>query len=297
MAKLLGGTRIYGNATVDTNLTVGGSTLQYGKLTVDVPTASTSATTGALVVTGGVGVGGNIFANGIVDITSTRASTSTSTGALVVDGGAGIAGNVHSANLTATFGLYGTVRTAAQTTITSVGTLTSLAVSGTITVNSGAAATAIINGATTGVGNIGSSTVAFNTVFAKASSAQYADLAEVYTSDLNYIPGTVVVFGGTSEVTVSLISHDPAVAGVVSTNPAYLMNDAVEGAAVALQGRVPCRVLGPVSKGDRVVASDVRGVAERLDMSKYQPGCIIGKALDSVPDGEIATIEVVVGRN
>jgi hypothetical protein len=75
------------------------------------------------------------------------------------------------------------------------------------------------------------------------------------------------------------------------------MNDSVEGVAVALQGRVPCRVLGPVVKGDRVVTSDVRGAAERLDMTKYQPGCIIGKALGSVPDGEIATIEVVVGRN
>lgn len=135
------------------------------------------------------------------------------------------------------------------------------------------------------------------TIFGTASSARYADLAEIYTSDKKYIPGTVVVFGGDNEVTVSTASHDPSVAGVVSTNPAYLMNDSVEGAAVALQGRVPCRVLGPVNKGDRVVSSDVRGVAERLDMTKYQPGCIIGKSLDYVPNGEIATIEVVVGRN
>ena len=168
---------------------------------------------------------------------------------------------------------------------------------GILTVNSGSAATAIVNGGTNGVGNIGASGQGFNTVFAKSTSAQYADLAEVYRSDRNYIPGTVVVFGGTSEVTVSLTSHDTTVAGVVSTNPAYLMNDREDGVAVALQGRVPCRVLGPVVKGDRVVTSDVRGVAERLDMTKYQPGCIIGKALGSVPDGEIATIEVVVGRN
>jgi len=147
------------------------------------------------------------------------------------------------------------------------------------------------------IANIGSVSNRFNTVFARATSAQYADLAEVYVSDKNYIPGTVVVFGGDKEVTVSTVSHDPAIAGVVSTNPAYLMNDSVEGVAVALQGRVPCRVLGPVVKGDRVVTSDVRGVAERLDMSKYQPGCIIGKTLGSVPDSEIATIEVVVGRN
>jgi hypothetical protein len=155
----------------------------------------------------------------------------------------------------------------------------------------------IVKSGTTGVGNIGQSNNSFNTVFAKATSAQYADLAEIYTSDKKYIPGTVVVFGGDKEVTVSTISHDPSVAGVVSTNPAYLMNDTVDGAAVALQGRVPCRVLGPVNKGDRVVSSDVRGVAERLDMTKYQPGCIIGKSLDYVPSGEIATIEVVVGRN
>ena len=168
---------------------------------------------------------------------------------------------------------------------------------GVLRINSGNAVTAITNGGTNGVGNIGASGAGFNTVFAKASSAQYADLAEVYVSDKNYVPGTVVVFGGTQEVTVSTISHDPTVAGVVSTNPAYLMNDTVEGSAVALQGRVPCRVLGPVVKGDRVVSSNVRGVAERLDMSKYQPGCIIGKTLGSVPDSEIATIEVVVGRN
>lgn len=122
-------------------------------------------------------------------------------------------------------------------------------------------------------------------------------MAENYTSDKNYVPGTVVVFGGTNEITISTGSHNPAVAGVISTNPAYLMNSSLSaGLPVALQGRVPCRVLGPISKGDRVVTSDVPGVAERLDITKFQPGCIIGKSLESVPDGEIATIEVVVGR-
>jgi hypothetical protein len=233
------------------------------------------------------------FVTASVTLTTAAQTNITSVGTL---GSLSVTGNISAANSTASFGLWGTIRTAAQTSITSVGTLTSLAVSGAITVNSGAAATAIVNGATTGVGNIGASGAAFNTVFAKSTSAQYADLAEVYRSDRNYIPGTVVVFGGTSEVTVSLTSHDTKVAGVVSTNPAYLMNDREEGVAVALQGRVPCRVLGPVVKGDRVVTSDVRGVAERLDMTKYQPGCIIGKTLGSVPNGEIATIEVVVGR-
>lgn len=157
--------------------------------------------------------------------------------------------------------------------------------------------TAIINGGTSGQGNIGASGGSFNTVFAKSTSAQYADLAEVYASDKKYVPGTVVVFGGNKEVTISTASHDPAIAGVVSTDPAYLMNDSAEGVAVALQGRVPCRVKGPVTKGDRVVSSDQPGIAVRLDKTLYEPGCIIGKAIEDIVDDRVHTIEVVVGRN
>ena len=146
------------------------------------------------------------------------------------------------------------------------------------------------------VSNIGSSTSKFNTVHAKATQAQYADLAEVYTSDQQYPAGTVVVFGGDAEVTQSRASHDTRVAGVVSTNPAYLMNSTAAGVPVALQGRVPCRVLGPVEQGDRVVSSHIPGVAQRLDLEQYQPGCIIGKALQAVDSTDISIIEVVVGR-
>ncbi len=165
-----------------------------------------------------------------------------------------------------------------------------------IFINSGNNATAIVNSGTAGVGNIGASGAGFNTVFARATSAQYADLAEIYTSDREYVPGTVLIFGGEREVTVSTESHDPRVAGVVSTNPAYIMNNSCDGVEVALQGRVPTKVQGPVSKGDRLVTSSVQGAAERLDMTKYQPGCIIGKALEDIADDSIKTIEVVVGR-
>ena len=159
-----------------------------------------------------------------------------------------------------------------------------------------AAVTAIANGGTSGVGNIGATGATFNTVFAKATTAQYADLAEIYTSDQAYAPGTVVVFGGEAEVTQSHSPHDTRIAGVVSTNPAYLMNNTETGVAVALQGRVPCRVLGPVSKGDRVVSSHIAGVAQALDLAQYQPGCIIGKALQAIDSADISVIEVVVGR-
>ena len=159
-----------------------------------------------------------------------------------------------------------------------------------------AAVTAIVNGGTSGVGNIGASGATFNTVFAKATTAQYADLAEVYTSDQQYPGGTVVVFGGQAEVTQSHASHDTRIAGVVSTNPAYLMNHNETGVPVALQGRVPCRVLGPIGKGDRVVSSHIAGVAQALDPLQYQPGCIVGKALQAIDSTDISIIEVVVGR-
>jgi hypothetical protein len=166
-----------------------------------------------------------------------------------------------------------------------------------ITVNSGNLTTAIVNGGSNGVGNIGSTSSYFNTVFAKATSAQYADLAEIYTADVVYPPGTVVVFGGAQEITQSTRSHDPAVAGVISTNPAFVMNSALAGEndlPVAFTGRVPCQVQGPVSRGDLVVTGDQPGTAQRL--ATWQPGCVIGKSLDNIPDTQVKTIEIVVGR-
>jgi hypothetical protein len=157
---------------------------------------------------------------------------------------------------------------------------------------------AILNGGANGVGNIGSSTTFFNTVFAKSTSAQYADLAEMYVSDSSYSPGTVVEFGGTHEITISSCSHSTAVAGIVSTNPSYLMNSAQAGEhvlPVALTGRVPCRVQGPVRKGDVLVASSTPGVAQRIGMN-WQPGCVVGKAMAVIDSAEIQTIEVAVGR-
>ena len=127
--------------------------------------------------------------------------------------------------------------------------------------------------------------------------ANYADLAENYASDCELEPGEVVVFGGNSEITKSLISHDDRIAGIVSTNPAYLMNSNLEnGIPVALQGRVPCKVLGPVAKGQNVVASSIPGVAQALDKAQYMPGCVIGKSLEQIDNDEVKVIEIVVGR-
>jgi hypothetical protein len=158
---------------------------------------------------------------------------------------------------------------------------------------------AVKNGLTVGNVTISASTGNVTTTgnfVGTATSAQYADLAEKYTSDADYSAGTVVVFGGTEEITVSTISHDTKVAGIISTNPAYLMNVPCNGLPVALTGRVPCQVQGPVDKGDMVVNSNTAGVACKLDTDQYKPGCVIGKALASIADNSVQTIEVVVGR-
>ena len=143
--------------------------------------------------------------------------------------------------------------------------------------------------------NIGSATSSFNTVFAKATSAQYADLAEWYEADADYPPGTVLIFGGDREVTLAVGINDVRVAGVVSTNPAHVMNSGLKAphiAAVALTGRVPTLVVGAVAKGDMMVTA---GGGRAQACAEPRMGSVIGKALQDHPGGT-GTIEIVVGR-
>ena len=128
-------------------------------------------------------------------------------------------------------------------------------------------------------------------------AATWADLAEYYTSDNEYTPGTVVVFGGDFDVTASSEKGDTRVAGVVSENPAFLMNNECPGTrvALALQGRVPCKVKGTVRKGDLMITSDQEGVACSAGR-KADVGTIIGKALENYDSDDVGIIEVAVGR-
>ncbi|MCH1524024.1 MAG: hypothetical protein L7S41_02620 [Candidatus Thalassarchaeaceae archaeon] len=143
--------------------------------------------------------------------------------------------------------------------------------------------------------DVGSSTKGYNTVHAKATSAQYADLAEIYETDSEYEVGTVVIFGGEKEITVSSMGADPRVAGVISGDPAYLMNSKATGQAVALQGKVPCKVMGQISKGDMLVThSQHPGVARKG--TNPSMGTVIGKALEEYNSTEIGTINIVAGR-
>tara|TARA_R110000782_G_scaffold28882_3_gene72254 strand:- start:1232 stop:3601 length:2370 start_codon:yes stop_codon:yes gene_type:complete len=307
-----------GNVTGDV---IGNLTGNSGTATKWI-TARTLSLTGA--VTGSVSVDGS--GNVSLATTATSDPVITLSGAIT---GTGTMTNLGNVNITTTATNDPTITLAGD--LTGSVTLTNLA-SGTLTatiaansvalgtdttgnyVGSGATSGNGISGSNTGEGgtftvtsNATSANTANTIVFrdasgnfsagtltGTASTALYADLAEKYSSDFDYEPGTVVEFGGDAEVTASGSSHSVKVAGIVSTNPAYLMNAGAAGVSVALVGRVPCKVNGIVEKGDRLVASDIPGVAMTLNSSMYQPGCIIGKALESSAGG-ITTIEVVVG--
>lgn len=128
-----------------------------------------------------------------------------------------------------------------------------------------------------------------------ATSARYADLAERYEADAVYDEGTVLVIGGEKEVTVTTTFADTRVAGIVSKNPAYMMNSEAgtdeTHPYIALKGRVPCKVQGYIKRGDLIVTSSTPGYG--IAASNVFGGAIIGKALESQSEG-FGVIEVLV---
>ena len=311
MAKLNSGTRVYGNAIIDTNLTIGGNIFLPAIGNIQIGTQITPHANAPLDV--------SIAANSFVQINIQNIDS---------------VGTLNSADFIATapngtdtanfvdMGINGNNFVSSAWTISKANDGYVYIDGGNLTLGTATAGKSIrfhagglldtnivaevyaanitmignINPSVSNVYSLGTTTSRWNRVWGVAVNAQYADLAENYTSDSDYASGTVLVFGGSAEVTQSTASHDPRIAGVVSTNPAYLMNGAAPGIPVALQGRVPCQVLGPVAKGDRLVASQHPGVAQRLNKELYEPGCIIGKALQDIETTTISTIEVVVGR-
>ena len=124
-----------------------------------------------------------------------------------------------------------------------------------------------------------------------------ADVAEYYEGDKEYEVGTVLVFGGDKEVTTSNTTMDKRIAGVVSNTAAYVMYTACPGHKnlVALVGRVPCKVVGKIKKGDILVTAGIHGVAMATDDPKV--GTIVGKAIEDYDSDHIGTIEIAVGRS
>ena len=263
-------------------------------------------TPGLIVATGNI-TGGNLNTAGALSVTGNA-----NVGNIGATNGV-FTGNVTAGNVYANSGtigaslLTGTLTTAAQPNVTSVGTLTSLTVSGNANVgNIGAT-----NGVFTGNVNIGTMVTTAITTGANTTAgtitgnwtlttgsrleATYADLAEYYAGDKHYPAGTVLDFGGEFEVTLAGIESN-RIAGVVSADPAYVMNGMIQckhPVSIALQGRVPCKVKGKVRKGDMMISAG-KGYAKAA-ITTPSMGTVIGKALSNF-DGEEGVIEVVVGR-
>jgi hypothetical protein len=132
-------------------------------------------------------------------------------------------------------------------------------------------------------------------IFVNKTVTGGADIAENYLADAVYTAGTVVEFGGEAEVTVSMTEASTKIAGVISSDPAHVMNGGLRGstvASVALLGRVPVNVIGPVYKGDMLVSA---GYGYARACASPVLGSVIGKALANF-EGERGSVEVVVGR-
>jgi hypothetical protein len=204
-------------------------------------------------------------------------------------------GTVLAANTTQNVGSSGTpfssvfASTFSGVDSTQTGTVTGATLTdGTLSIASGAI--------TSGVSATFSGNVTGQYFNGQATSAQFADLAERYNADADYLPGTVVAIGGNMEITGTTSHMDTNVFGVISTAPAYLMNSESDGLPVALAGRVPVNVIGKIKKGDRLVSSDVPGLAWALgEDDVYDARAIIGRSLEDKLDGDEGVIEAAIG--
>jgi hypothetical protein len=281
--SITGNLSVSGNATLSGNIL--GDRIQNGTTQIDIQTTGGNAN---------ITVGGTsnvaVFANTGAFITGVTSVSGNITGGNILTGGLiSVTGNITGGNLL----ISGAIEDSAQLDIRTTASNANIVFTpnGSGNVNTAANIMPTANA----TANIGSAALSFNTVFAKATSAQYADLAEKYTADATYAPGTVVAFGGSQEITLCVNDACSRVAGVVSTNPSYRMNDGLVSehtAMVALTGRVPTSVTGTVCKGDMMVSA---GNGAARAEANPEIGTVIGKALADHA-GPSGIIEVVVGR-
>lgn len=217
---------------------------------------------------------------GVTEFNGVTQSTSTTTGAVVITGGLGVGGNLNIGG-----------RINADSININNG---ELLVEGAANISGNVFTAGWLIPTSNVSQNLGSSTNWWNTFYGVSTQAQYADLAEKYTADAEYQPGTVVVFGGEQEITVTETFADVRVAGVISTNPAYLMNAANEGLPVALRGRVPVQVLGAVSKGDLLVTSAQQGCAQSVGQNNNYGQAVFAKSLVTDGSNGVKIIEAVI---
>ena len=245
-------------------------------------------TAGVVAATGNVS-GGNITTAGVVSATGNVSGGNITTAGVVAATGNVSGGNIVTSNNVSGTTLTGTLTTAAQPNVTSVSSsFTSLTFANAQTISGNNLS--ITTGANTRLGTI---TGNWTLTTGSRLQATYADLAEYYSADDYYQPGTVLEFGGSYEVTLAKDGTNK-VAGVVSTDPAYAMNAKCPGIAVALalQGRVPCKVRGKVEKGDMMISA-----GDGFARACINPtiGSVIGKSLENF-NGIEGVVEVAVGR-
>ena len=257
-----------GNLTVHADITSGNDVSVGANIGV-TGTATIGGTTtsqGQVIANAGIDCNGNQDISGTLDVggatslASTLAVTGNTTvgGTLTVTGGTTLNSNLNMSGNNITNG--GSISfTSLNTGSLSATGNTTLGDASSDTVSFNARVNTTLQPSADNSYNLGTSSRRWSTVHGvtfsgTATTANYADLAELYLSDFAYEAGTVVRVGGEFEVTATDGEHNHSVLGVISAYPAYLMNNQLEnGIPVALKGRVPVKVKGSVNKGDRLV--------------------------------------------
>jgi hypothetical protein len=254
---------------------VGSTTNYFNQIFVDRVNATTVSASGNIT-------GGNVLGGANVNATLFTGTTVSVTGNIT---GGNVLGG---ANVNATLFTGTTVSVTGNIT---GGNLITSGTTGVLSVNS------ITHTGTNAIGNIGSSSSYFNQVFATATTALYADVAERFWADEILEPGTVVELGGVAEITRSVTELSENVFGVISTRAAYLMNGGAgendTHPPVAMTGRVPVKVVGTVRKGDRLVSAGA-GIARAAQAGEVTAFNVIGRSLVDKPTPESGTIEAIV---
>ena len=315
VATALGGNgafAIANAATVGTTLSVTGNTTGGNLLTGGQVSATGNITGanfignvippagGAVSTTGNIS-GGNILTSGLISAGGNITSAANIAGNYILGNGSQLTGI--SAAVTVTKFVNGSSEgnagsSGGNITFTVGGTSNVLVLSSTTAYfGSDVSVSAIQKTGSNAVGNIGSSANYFNRVFATATTALYADVAERFAADELLEPGTVVELGGSKEITRSQQDLSENVFGVISTRPAYTMNGGAgeddTHPPVAMTGRVPVKAVGIIRRGDRLVSAG-SGVARAAQPGEATAFNVIGRSLEDKHLEELGTIEAIV---
>jgi hypothetical protein len=262
-----------------------------GNLAINTPTAAGLTTTtavGELFNTNATTI--RIGGGGQTQFRNATAATTSGTGAVVITGGLGVGTGLYNSGVHESLGNI----VAGATTVSTSATTGAVVVRGGVGIAGNVFTAGWVVPTANVSQNLGTSTNWWNLIYGRSIHAQYADLAENYVADSDYPPATVVVFGGEQEITTTTTYADTRVAGVISSNPAYLMNAAAEGLPVALRGRVPVQVLGPVSKGDLLVTSTQPGFAQSVGQVNSFGQAVFAKSLQTDGRNGLKIIEAVI---